>query len=211
MNMKLFNDLSRFILTTSSKYKIDETHNISHSMNVLHHAHNIYKNEMRLHPILTEHKNIIYISATLHDMCDNKYMNETEGLEQICEFLESTVNVEETNAISAIISTMSYSKVKTYGFPDLGIYQSAYHIVREADLLSAYDFDRCVIYDMKVNNKSFDESFYRAEELFRTRVFKHSDDNLFTTGYALTHSTILHNQALDRIQNWKNILHVSNV
>ena len=34
------------------------------------------------------------------------------------------------------------------GFPDMGEYQTAYNIVREADLLCAYDFDRCMIYQM---------------------------------------------------------------
>ena len=61
---------------------------------------------------------------------------------------------------------MSYSKVKKNGFPDLGIYQNAYHVVREADLLSAYDFDRAIIYDMKANNKPFDQSYDHAQKLF---------------------------------------------
>ena len=87
--MKLFNDLSRFILTTSSKYKIDESHDISHSMKVLHYAHNIYKHELRYNPGISGHTNIIYISATLHDMCDNKYMDESKGLEQILGFLDT--------------------------------------------------------------------------------------------------------------------------
>ena len=76
MNMKLFNELSKFILHTSSKFKIDDSHNIIHSMNVLHFAHNIYEHELPIHPGLKDHKNIIYLSATLHDMCDNKYMDE---------------------------------------------------------------------------------------------------------------------------------------
>jgi|TARA_B110000967_G_C18887395_1_gene564943 hypothetical protein len=141
-------------------------------------------------------------------MCDNKYMDESDGLKNIIEFLDTKITVEESDAISCIISTMSYSKVKEHGFPDLDVYQTAYHIVREADLLSAYDFDRCIIYDMKVNNKSFEDAFYRAEELFQSRVFTHCDDGLFTTGHALTHHTVLHNQAIERIKNWKNILNI---
>ena len=209
MSMKMFNELCRFILTTSAKYKIDETHNISHSMNVLHFAHNIYKNELNINPEIRQHENIIYVSATLHDMCDKKYMDENEGLAQINSFLDNLITPEETNVITSIISTMSYSKVKMNGFPDLGVYQTAYHIVREADLLSAYDFDRCVIYDMKVNNTNFEKSFYRAEELFQTRVFKHGEDDLFGTNYALTHYPVLHNQAIDRIKQWKCILQIS--
>jgi hypothetical protein len=133
-------------------------------------------------------------------------MDEEEGLSRINDFLDSHISEDETKVVTSIINTMSYSKVKASGFPDLGIYQKAYHVVREADLLSAYDFDRCIIYDMKVNNKPFDESFYRAEELFKNRVFKHAEDGLFTTEYAKIYHPILHSQAINRINDWKNII-----
>jgi HD superfamily phosphodiesterase len=208
MQMELFNDLFQFILETSIKYKIDETHNISHSMNVLHFAHAIYETELQTNPSIIAHKKIIYIAATLHDMCDKKYMDEAEGLAEINAFLNYTITHAESAAIASIITTMSYSKVKKDGFPDLGIYQRAYHVVREADLLTAYDFDRCMIYHMKVNHGNFKDSFYKAEELFENRVFRHGDDNLFRTDYALTHYPSLHNQAIDRIKTWKKILHI---
>jgi HD superfamily phosphodiesterase len=208
MNIDLFNELSKFILETSIKYKIDETHNISHSMNVLHLAHAIYEMELQTNPSIVAHKKIIYLAAALHDMCDKKYMNEAEGLAEINAFLNYKITDAENAAIASIITTMSYSKVKKDGFPDLGIYQRAYHIVREADLLTAYDFDRCMIYHMKVNHGNFKDSFYKAEELFQHRVFKHADDNLFTTEYALEQYPGLHSQALDRIKTWKKILDI---
>jgi hypothetical protein len=49
--------------------------------------------------------------------------------------------------VKFIISKMSYSKVKSNGFPCIGPFQTAYNIVREADLLSDYDFYRCIIYN----------------------------------------------------------------
>jgi len=205
MNMDLLNDLSKFILETSAKYKIDETHNISHSFDVLHVAHAIYESEFRFDPFIAEHQRIIYLAAALHDMCDKKYMNEAEGLAEINAFLNCKITDAEIAAVAAIITTMSYSKVKRDGFPDLGVYQRAYHIVREADLLTAYDFDRCMIYHMKVNKGNFKDSFFKAKELFENRVFKHADDNLFTTGYALTHYSALHNQALEHIKRWEKI------
>ena len=206
MNMKLFNNMCKFILQTSKTFKIDESHNIIHSMNVLHYAHDIYEHELSTHPGLKNHINIIYLSATLHDMCDNKYMDEKEGIARINDFLNTQITEDETNVITSIINTMSYSKVKQNGFPDLGIYQKAYHVVREADLLSAYDFDRCIIYDMKVNDKPFDESLHRAEELFKNRVFKHHSDGLFTTEYAKTYHPILQSQAINRINAWRKII-----
>ena len=206
MNMKIFNDLCRFVLLTSSKYNIDESHDISHSMNVLHFAHNIYEQELYIHPGLEEHKNIVYYASTLHDMCDKKYMDEKVGLNEIENYLDEKITKEETDAILSIISTMSYSKVKKDGYPDLGIYQKAYHVVREADLLSAYDFDRCIIYDIKVKKNPFETSFYHAEQLFNNRVLKHGEDNLFTTEYAKNIYPSLHSQSIQRINTWKKIL-----
>jgi len=204
--MKLFNDVFKFILQTSSKHRIDESHDISHSMNVLHYAHNIYEKEMCKTPHIKSHKNIIYLSAALHDMCDKKYMDETEGIKSITDHLNLITTPVENDVITKIIQTMSYSKVKKYGFPELGIYQTAYHIVREADLLSAYDFDRCIIYDMKVNGNSFTDAYDHAEVLFQHRVFKHAEDNLFTTEYANTQYPTLHNQSIQQINTWKKIL-----
>ena len=206
MNMRLLNDLFNFILLTSRKYKIDESHDISHSMNVLHYAHNIFETQIQINPTILAHKNVIYLSAALHDMCDKKYMDEAHGIKAVNKHLDNITTKEENMAITQIIRTMSYSKVKKDGFPDLGIYQSAYHIVREADLLSAYDFDRAIIYDMNVNCKNFEDSFEHAETLFENRVFKHNSDGLFTTEYAKLHYPVLHSQAVQRINTWKNII-----
>ena len=206
MNMKLMNDLCEFILLTSAKYKIDESHDISHSMDVLYNAYSIYEIEKHICHIVKEHRNIIYISAALHDMCDKKYMDEKEGIKEIEKFLENKLSDDEINIILSIITTMSYSTVKTNGYPDLGIYQTAYHIVREADLLSAYNFDRCVIYGIKVKKDNFETTFARAETLFNERVLRHGVDNLFTTQYARSSFPALHFQAIERINTWKRLL-----
>jgi len=207
----MFNELCKFILFTSKKYNIDSSHDITHSMDVLHYAHNIYKKEVYLNPGIKSHENIIYLASTLHDMCDKKYMKEEEGLHSMELFLKDKIKIsdEERNVVSSIINTMSYSKVKVNGFPNLGIYQSAYHIVREADLLSAYDFDRCLIYGLNVRGENFENTFTRAEELFKNRVLRHAEDNLFTTEYAKTCYPALHLQAINRISSWKRILHIS--
>jgi HD superfamily phosphodiesterase len=207
----MFNELCKFIPFTSKKYNIDSSHDITHSMDVLHYAHNIYKKEVYLNPGIKSHENIIYLASTLHDMCDKKYMKEEEGLHSMELFLKDKIKIsdEERNVVSSIINTMSYSKVKVNGFPNLGIYQSAYHIVREADLLSAYDFDRCLIYGLNVRGENFENTFTRAEELFKNRVLRHAEDNLFTTEYAKTCYPALHLQAINRISSWKRILHIS--
>jgi hypothetical protein len=94
---------------------------------------------------------------------------------------------------------MSYSKVKKYGYADLGEYQLAYHIVRESDLLSAYDVDRCLIYQMTHENYNYADSLLCVVDLFEKRVLKYREDNLFITEYSKNKSLILHEQAKTEI------------
>ena len=208
-----FNQLFKFVIETCAKHNIDDSHGLKHSMDVLNYSQKIYNEEKKINNLIHDYpyEKIIFTSAILHDMCDKKYMKEEEGLHSMELFLKDKIKIsdEERNVVSSIINTMSYSKVKVNGFPNLGIYQSAYHIVREADLLSAYDFDRCLIYGLNVRGENFENTFTRAEELFKNRVLRHAEDNLFTTEYAKTCYPALHLQAINRISSWKRILHIS--
>jgi len=135
-------------------------------------------------------------------------MNEKEGIREIEDFLQDNdaLNPTEVNISKQIMSTMSYSKVKVDGFPVLGGYQKAYHVVREADLLTAYDFDRCMIYKMNKNGGNVDDAFNDAEDLFNNRVLKHNEHGLFLLDYSKKESLILHNNALQRIASWRNLV-----
>ena len=206
MSLSLITKLFHYVLLTSYKHKIDESHGLGHSMDVLNFAHSIYQNEVKKNQMLENHEKIIYVSAVLHDMCDRKYVNEEEGMLEIEGFLDKKLTKEEIDTVKRIISTMSYSKVKKNGFPNLGIYQNAYHIVREADLLSAYDFDRCMIYNMNKKDGNVYDAFCDAHDLFEKRVLKHNDDNLFLTDYARVKSVELHTHSLIRMNNWKNLM-----
>ena len=233
--MNLLNKLYNFVIITSKLFNIDESHSITHSMNVYYYANKIYnyehKNKVNItemnrsfsgdsslfsgvspkeNTTLEKHKNIIDVSAILHDMCDKKYMDEKIGIERINNFIQTELKTEITNPeldiIKKIISTMSYSTIKKNGFPDLQEYQLAYNIVREADLLTSYDFDRCIIYNMIRNNNNYEESFKDALNVFENRVFKYHDDNLFFTKYSLIESHKLKIDAINRIKVLKNII-----
>lgn len=206
--MKLLNDLLLFILTISNKFNIDESHDISHSMDVLHHVNNIYQQQVYIFPPLKKHERVIFISALLHDMCDKKYMDEKDGIDEICKFLKPRITNVELNLVEKIIQTMSYSKVKEVGFPKFDEVDEtwAYHVVREADLLSAYDFDRCMIFQIKKKQGDMESSFNVAENLFNNRVLKHYDDGLLLTEYSKINYLSLHNNAIQRINTWKQIL-----
>jgi HD superfamily phosphodiesterase len=204
--MSLLTKLFNYVLLATAKNNIDESHGLSHSMNVLNFASEIYKSELPKYPYLAEHERIIYASAILHDMCDKKYMNEIVGLLEIEDFLRPELEPYEINTTKQIISTMSYSTVKKNGFPNLGIYQKAYNIVREADLLAAYDFDRTMIYQIKRNNNDLEQAFINSSQLFESRVLKHIDDNLITSDYGISKAVVLQYQSTKRMVAWKNLL-----
>jgi hypothetical protein len=185
------------VIVHTKKYKIDESHALKHSIEVARFAASIYTSEVAKNPHLVAQKNIIIASAILHDMCDRKYVpNELNAICDICDFMKGFLTEDELNIVVSIITTMSYSKVKQKGYPDLGEHQLAYHIVREADLLAAYDIDRCVMYGMLVENLSFTESSERAKVMFNARVMKYRDDGLFITNWSKAKSLELHNRNL---------------
>jgi hypothetical protein len=203
--MVSLSELFTFVLYMSKKYNIDTSHSEIHSMDVLNYANSIYEFELEKNPYLLGQKNIIYYSSVLHDMCDKKYMDTTQGINEINTYFKDKMEPNDLHVTEEIIKTMSYSYVKKYGFPNLGNYQKAYHIVREADLLSSYDFDRSIIYHMNRGN-SFFNSYENALELFDKRIFKYKSDNLFLSDYSINLSNRLNAKAVARIKSWKRII-----
>lgn len=211
--MSLLSKLFHYVLLSVSKYKIDESHGLSHAMDILTQANTIYEHEQLYYPHLKKDEKIIYVSSILHDMCDKKYMDQDKGLDDINNYLlnlkdndQYIITKDESSVIKDIISTMSYSTVKKNGFPELGQYQMAYNIVREADLLCAYDFDRCMIYQMYQKNYSIQSAYDDAVKLFDNRMFKHYDDGLFLTHYTQKNYMNYENKAKLRMNHWKRIL-----
>ena len=207
-----FNQIFKFVVDTCAKHSIDDSHGLKHSMDVLNYSQKIFNNEKILNNIVYDYpyEKIIYTSAILHDMCDNKYMDDDDGLYNIKKFLRNDLEYKETeiDVIGKIINTMSYSKVKKYGFPDLKEYQLPYHIVREADLLTAYDIDRCIAYGINRRNMTYEESFCEARKLYNVRMGKHIEDKLLTTQFALEEGKILDIVNRNRINEIESILQI---
>jgi len=208
--MFFFTKLFQIVNILSAKYNIDESHGLLHSMQIVHYANDIYQHEKYNYPILQSErqKNIIYVAAVLHDMCDKKYVNETEGMMEIREKWNEIFGEDEEilDIASKIINSMSYSKVKVVGFPELGDYQMAYHIVREADLLCAYDFERSMIYHMRTTNCNLVEAYHSARIIFNERILRHNIDNLFVTEYSKRTSITLHVHSIKRLLAWNKLL-----
>lgn len=192
----------QYVIQTSKKYGIDESHGLKHSMDVLHYSNQIYQSEVTRHPYLKTQKEIIFASSILHDMCDKKYMDETNGILEMRTFLEmnSHLKANDLDIISKIVSTMSYSTVKKNGFPNLGEYQLAYHIVREADLLAAYDLERCVIYKIMKQHHPYSDAVTLSLDLFKERVLLYIQDNLFVTAYSKSKAQELQEKTLQEIE-----------
>ena len=227
--MSLLNKLFNFVLLTTQKYNIDESCGLSHSMAVLRTANELYEEEVGQYPFLKQQEKIIYVASTVHDMCEKKYAgirngissdsagirsvitsripaNQADGIKEIDAFLNENMLPMDINIVKLIISAMSYSYVKENGFPVMGPYKQAYHIVREADLLTAYDFDRCMIYNMHRKNGNVEEAFQEATALFQNRVLRHNDDELFTLASSRKKSLILETRALAQIDTWKRLI-----
>ena len=175
------------VVALSAKYDIDESHGLSHSVDVLTFAEQIFASELVKDPSLASQAPVIFAAAVLHDMCDKKYMREEDGIADIRLFMTGggeLLDASSMAVVEQIICTMSYSTVKRQGFPDLGAHQLAYHIVREADLLAAYDFDRCVVFGMLREKLSYRAARVKAKALFASRVMTYLNDGLFLTDYA---------------------------
>ena len=176
-------------------------------MDVFNYAHKIFEVEKINHCEIIGQERIIYTAALLHDMCDDKYTDVEQGLQEIKGLLTTNnYAINEIDIINTIISTMSYSKVKKNGFPDLKEYQLPYHIVREADLLTAYDLDRCIAYGINKRNMTYEESFCEARKLYTVRMGKHIEDNLLTTEFALEEGKILDVINRKRIEEIESLL-----
>jgi len=197
--------LFAFVLYMSRKYKIDCSHSEMHSMDVLHYAHSIYEDEVKQFPFIKSHQNIIYTSAILHDMCDKKYLEPEVGLKEIQGFLETQLKPNEIHYTKEIMDTMSYSKVKVNGYPMLGNYDIAYHIVREADLLASYNFDRAIVFDLH-RGYPLKEAYFNSLELFKDRVFNYNTNKLFISNYAQLKSVELQFSAINRIKTWNRLI-----
>ena len=201
----LVNYAFAYVIKMSKLYNIDESHALRHSMDVFNYANQIYDSELPTNPLLHNQKDIIMSSAILHDMCDKKYIDEKNGLLIMNNHFRDHITGDHLNTMNAIISSMSYSKVKQTGFPQLGEYELAYHIVRESDLLAAYDVERCIIYQMMHENYTYKDSITAGINLFNKRVFRYISDNLFVTDFSKNESKILHETAEQKIKYYEQL------
>ena len=170
------NRLYEFVEQMCKEYNIDESHDLRHAKDCVETAYSILD-----YNITEDEKEVITYAAALHDCVDKKYTNVSEATEKVRTFLisEGWTN-ERAQAVLNIINTMSYSHLNkqmidgAIVFPEHGVYQRAYHIVRQADLLCSYKVERCYLYQKHVApTMPEDEVWKRVIALFQSRMFKY--------------------------------------
>lgn len=201
------NNIINFIVLQSNKYNIDESHSLNHALSVLNYSNKIYTEEVKIKPVLKQQKHIIYTSALIHDTCDSKYDNDNHSIMNIKKFLKNNCYDEiDIGIIIKIIETMSYHKIKKNGFPNLYDYNDAFNIVREADLLAGYEFNRAVLFGIYKLDINYTESFEISKKLYFNRMDKYLEDNLFLTTYGKQHANEINENEKINIENLSNLI-----
>ena len=101
--INLINCGFKYVIDTSNHYKIDESHALKHSMEVYGFAKRIYESEVKNNPQLEQQREIIYMAAIGHDMCDKKYMDEKEGIHRYKIYLTSYMSSADLEIMEKII------------------------------------------------------------------------------------------------------------
>jgi hypothetical protein len=167
-----------FVQYNCDTYGIDESHGLKHAMGTVTWAERLMAG---LVDIGADERQLVIYAAALHDMCDSKYR---ESYVVACAeirvwLLTQGLADELISALIAIITTMSYTKLKQLatGYPDHGKWTRAYHIIRHADLLEGYKVSRCYLYSVRrLPGASEDELWRETEKVFNERIFKYVSD-----------------------------------
>lgn len=204
----LFGNAYSFCASVCRTQKIDASHDEKHMERVAKMTERL--NELCGKPVSQEEKDVMILAAFTHDLCDHKYTDVSAGLEVIDRWLErQPISEEQRRAVCRIISTMSYSKVKARGYPtDLGRWELAYHHTRIADLIDAYDIERCYLYQSHKHPEMEETDKWRAViDVFERRVLTQKDEFILPVApYALCLVEGRHLVAAEAIEKFKKLV-----
>jgi hypothetical protein len=186
---------------------IDSSHDHFHMARVADTA--LYLNSLCGRKVSKEEEDVMILSAFTHDLCDRKYTDVEKGLSELRTWLTSLpISSEQTQAVLHIINTMSYSKVSKHGYPvDLGRWSTAYHHVRVADLIDAYDIHRCYAYQEHAHPEMEEREKWKAViDLFERRMLTQLDAYILPVcPYAESIARPRHDQAVSAIKYLKGV------
>jgi len=182
------------------KYCIDESHNVTHSLDCVQFANVLI--DAQTETVSNDEKTVILFAAAVHDTVDKKYTQSSLAVKEVIDFFESIdVAKDLINAIVNIITTMSYSYLidrqkNGLSFPDHGKWKNAYHIVRHADLLCSFRVKRCLQYQKHLTPDIADQdAMEKVRHLFQVRVFAYRVNGWLTLDKAVELSIELEEEA----------------
>jgi hypothetical protein len=186
----------RFVKRQSTAHSIDWSHGLAHSQQVF--ALTVALLEHYQDQVDRDQHRIARAAAIVHDMCDRKYNLEQTGVTDIRALLDGQgCSHDFVERVLAIITNMPYSRVKVRGYPALGRDMLPYHIVRNADLLCAYDIRRCIVYNrerLKTLAGSADER-EAVQKIMQDRVLHYLADGWINLEPAISIAQPLHEKA----------------
>jgi len=214
LNFLFIKKSMNYVKTKSMEYKIDNSHNYKHSLDVLKRGKLLMENKGKNYNEIS--RSIIYLGCILHDMCDHKYMDEKTEMNNISNFLTNDLKLDNkiTDAVMTILPRMSYSKtVKNNNFilpKDLEnfTYLEEYHIIRHADLLTSYNLFRPIemrYYQLVRDNKeiNMNDIIEESDNIINNRIFKMIEGKIFVDKESLKLAQKYHKQALTKYIKWK--------
>ena len=206
--MDLFSTAFNFCATICREQGIDSSHDEHHMARVARMTERL--NDLSGRAVGQDEKDVMMLAAFTHDLCDHKYIDVCTGLNVVNRWLaQLPISEDQRHAVCRIISTMSYSKVKVAGYPaDLGKWTLAYHHTRIADLIDAYDIDRCYTYQSHKHPDMSEEDKWRAViELFERRVLSQKDEYILPIApYAAPIVEPRHTAAVVGIREFKKLV-----
>ena len=192
MNFSVRESLFKFVQSQCEKCHIDDSHGLIHSKRCISWVDLMIDRDKTL---TDEQKIVAIYSAAVHDLCDKKYVQIFEAINELREWLNKQICLTEemVEGILSIIQTMSYSFLYQrryedgkHWYPDHGKWDKSYHLARNADLLEGYDVGRCYIYTKRVYQEwTNDEVWERVEDFFHKRMYKYLSDGWLTNPYAI--------------------------
>lgn len=207
-SMDLFSTAFNFCASVCRTQGIDSSHDEHHMARVARMTERL--NDLCGRAVGQDEKDVMVLAAFTHDLCDHKYIDVCTGLNIVDRWLaQLPISEDQRRAVCRIISTMSYSKVKVAGYPtDLGKWTLAYHHTRIADLIDAYDIERCYAYQSHKHPDMSEEDKWRAViELFERRVLTQKDEFILPIApYAATIVEPRHEMAKEGIAAFKKLV-----
>jgi hypothetical protein len=179
----MINNVYDWTVKRSYEYMIDDSHNHIHSREVLYHFLELKENTKFFDNFDEKKYQCAILGCLLHDMMDKKYMDENKGLYDIINFLKNEkVDNDIIDSLSTFLPTVSYSKtvITKENKLELSVptkiknheFYQCFEAIRVSDLISSYNLQRTLMYQLKKKQGTVFEIFDYLEYLYNIRMDK---------------------------------------